>query len=50
MTFTSTTYKTLCRLLAFCLLFQSLHPSALHVPRKLHFSFDLVSLTLNLEP
>jgi hypothetical protein len=33
MTFTSTTYKTLCRLLVFALLFQSLHPAALGVPK-----------------
>lgn len=45
MTFTSTTaYKTLCRFLVFCFAFQSLHPSALHVPKtfdlKIHLSED----------
>ncbi len=42
-------FRTLCRLLIFCLAFQSLHPSALRVPWKLHLSFNPVSLTLNFE-
>lgn len=42
-------FRTLCRLLALTLLFQSFHPAALPVPWKLHFSFDPVSLTLHFE-
>jgi hypothetical protein len=36
----TTFFRTLCRLLVFCLAFQSLHPSALHVPSALHFKFS----------
>jgi hypothetical protein len=43
----STLFRTLCCLLVFALLFQSLHPAALPVPWKLRLSFDLASFTLN---
>jgi hypothetical protein len=55
----STFFRTLCRLLAFALLFQSLHPSALRVPKTLDLkirvsdagslTFDFWTLTFDLQ-